>query len=139
MLPFDNTVVVLTMKGSEVLSLFDYIANVASGRGAFPQVSEGLRFTIDYAAGKCVNIFINGQPINAQKTYKIATNSYLANGGDGYKVFLKALGRYESSMFQRDIFVEHIKSLGGRIRPVLKGRIKVRYGGGASIRLKRAA
>jgi len=124
-LPFDNSVVVLTMKGSDVLSFFDYIATICRGRGAFPQVSGGLRFTISYAAGKCEDILINGKPVDPDRMYKIATNSYLANGGDGYKVFLKAIDRFESSMFQRDVLIEYIKSLGGRIRPEVKGRIKV--------------
>ena len=125
-LPFDNSVVVLTMKGSGVLSLFDYIATIYMGRGAFPQVSEGLRFTINYAAGKCEDILINGKPVDPDRMYKIATNSYLANGGDGYKVFLKAIDRFDSSMFQRDVFIEYIKYLGPSIRPEVKRRIKVR-------------
>ena len=124
-LPFDNSVVMLTLKGSDVLSLFDYFATVYRGRGALPQVSEGLNFTINYAAGRCEGILINGKPIDPNRTYKIATNSYLANGGDGYKVFLEAVGRFESSRFQRDVFIEYIKSLGGMIRPEVKGRIKV--------------
>ncbi|MDY7036614.1 MAG: 5'-nucleotidase C-terminal domain-containing protein, partial [Thermodesulfobacteriota bacterium] len=52
-LPFDDSVVVLTLKGSEVRSLFDYIATIKAGSGAFVQVSEGLRFTINQKAGRC--------------------------------------------------------------------------------------
>ena len=138
-LPFDNSLVVLTLKGSDVLSLFDYIATIYGGRGGFPQVSEGLNFTIDYTAGKCKDIFINGKPIDPNRTYKIATNSYLANGGDGYKVFLKAVDRFESSTFQRDIFIKYIKSLGGTIRPEVKGRIKIRTEQEVNFKLKKAA
>ena len=122
--------VVLTLKGSDVLSLFDYIATIYRGRGAFPQVSEGLNFTIDYAAGRCEDILINGKPIGPNRTYKIATNSYMANGGDGYKIFLKAIDRFGSSTFQRDVFIKYIKSLDGTIRPEIKKRIKV---GGCAI------
>jgi 5'-nucleotidase / UDP-sugar diphosphatase len=138
-LPFDNSLVVLTLKGSDVLSLFDYFATIYSGRGAFPQVSEGLDFTINYAAGRCKDILINGKPIDPNRTYKIATNSYLANGGDGYKVFLKAINRFESSMFQRDVFIKYIKSLGGTIRPDVKERIKVGVDQEIYFQYKRAA
>lgn len=138
-LPFDNSVVVLTLKGSDVLSLFDYFATICRGRGAFPQVSEGLNFTINYAAGRCKDILINGKPIHPNRTYKIATNSYLANGGDGYKVFLKAIDRFESSTFQRDVFIQYIKSLGGMIRPEVKGRIRISAGQEVDFALKKAA
>ncbi len=138
-LPFDNSLVVLTMKGSDVLSLFDYFATIERGSGAFPQVSEGLNFTINYATGRCEDIFIYGKPIDPDRTYKIVTNSYLANGGDGYKMFLKAVDRFESSMIQRDVLIEYIKSLGGTIRPEVKRRIKVGVDQGVYVRFKRAA
>jgi 5'-nucleotidase/UDP-sugar diphosphatase len=138
-LPFDNSVVVVTLNGFDVVTLFDYIASIKRGRGAFPQVSKGLNFTIDYKAGRCVDILINGKPINPNRDYKIALNSYLANGGDGYRVFLKAIDRFESSMFQRDVFIEYIKFLGGTIRPQVKNRIKVRYDDGVYFRFEQAA
>ena len=92
-----------------------------------------------YKAGRCVDILINGKPINPNRDYKIALNSYLANGGDGYRVFLKAIDRFESSMFQRDVFIEYIKFLGGTIRPQVKNRIKVRYDDGVYFRFEQAA
>ena len=122
-LPFDNSVVVLTLNGSDVQSLFDYIATISFDEGAFPQVSEGLSFTINRVTGKCQDILINGQPIYRFRNYRIATNSYLASGGDGFKMFLNAIFKYDTSKFQRDVFIEYIKHLGGSIRPKIKGRI----------------
>jgi len=124
-LPFDSTAVVLSLKGKEVAALFDYAAAVQPGEGAFAQVSRGVHFTINRLTGKCEEIRINGSPIDLDKTYRIVTNSYLASGGDGYKVFLDGFERFNSSTPQRDILVEYIKHLGGRIRPGVQGRIKV--------------
>ena len=125
MLPFDSTAVVLSLKGNDVQVLFDYVATVQPGNGAFPQVSNGISFTINRGTGRCENILIDGNPIDPDKTYKIVTNSYLGSGGDGYKVFLKAVDRFNSSTFQRNILVEYIKHLGGNIKPEVKGRITV--------------
>jgi 5'-nucleotidase/UDP-sugar diphosphatase len=124
-LPFDNTIVVVELKGSDLIELFNYIATIPNGAGAFPQVSDGVKFTINYQTMKCENILINGKPIDENKVYKIATNSYMATGGDGYVVFKKALSFYDTSMFQRDVFIEYIKALGGKITPVLYGRITI--------------
>jgi 5'-nucleotidase/UDP-sugar diphosphatase len=124
-LPFDNTVVVLKLKGRQVLQLFDYIASVPNGRGAFPQVSEGIRFRINYSNQRCENVIIGGEPIDPEKVYSIATNSYLAGGGDGYAIFLKALEKYDTSIFQRDALAEYIKTMKKKLAPEIKRRIEI--------------
>jgi 5'-nucleotidase/UDP-sugar diphosphatase len=122
-LPFGNSVVVLTLDGDSVRSLFDYIGSLASGQGAFPQVSAGVSITLNTLTKKCENIMINGEPFDPGRTYKIATNSYLAAGGDGYSMLLNALDKYESSMYLRDVVIKYIKHLGGTIKPHISGRI----------------
>ncbi|MCP4666468.1 MAG: bifunctional metallophosphatase/5'-nucleotidase, partial [Deltaproteobacteria bacterium] len=95
-LPFDSSVVVVTLRGSDVRALFKYIATLSPGAGAFPQVSEGLRFAINHGVGRCENILIRGKPIDPNRIYRIATNSYLAGGGDGYSIFSKAVKKKDS-------------------------------------------
>lgn len=122
-LPFDNSVVVVTIKGADLIPLFDFIATTP-GKGAFPQVSEGVSFTINTATGKCEDILIKGKPIDPERIYRIATNSFMAVGGDGYQAFENAIERYDTSVFQRDACIEYIIHLGGKIKPELKNRIK---------------
>ncbi|MCG6916301.1 MAG: 5'-nucleotidase C-terminal domain-containing protein, partial [Deltaproteobacteria bacterium] len=124
-LPFDSTVVVLTLDGKTVQSLFEYMATISSGQGGFPQVSAGVSIVIDRSKEECTQVMINGKPLDPSRTYKIATNSYLAAGGDGYKILLKARDAYDSSMFQRDVLIEYIEHLGGRIKPQTFGRIRI--------------
>lgn len=124
-LPFDNSVVLLSMKGSDLQRLFDFIAAIPSGDGAFPQVSQGVTFIINRSARRCENVLIRGKPIDIHRIYRIATNSYLANGGDGYQVFLNAVEKYDSATFQQPILIEYIKALGGRIKPKTEGRISL--------------
>ena len=124
-LPFDSTAVVLSLKGNDVKALFDHVATLQPGDGAFPQVSYGVSLTINRGTGRCENILIDGKPIDPDRTYKIVTNSYLGGGGDGYKIFLKAVDRFNSSTFQRNILAEYIKHLGGNIKPGDNGRITI--------------
>jgi 5'-nucleotidase / UDP-sugar diphosphatase len=125
-IPFDNSVVALTLKGADVQALFDYIATIPQGDGGFPQVSQGVKFTINYTTGKCENILINDQPLDLNKQYRIATNSYLASGGNGYQAFTKALDKDDTSKFQRDVFIDYISSFGAKsIEPVIYGRITI--------------
>jgi len=138
-LPFDSTVVVLTLDGKSVQSLFEYMATISSGEGGFPQVSERVSMTIDMRKKKCTQVMINGKPLDTRRTYKIATNSYLAAGGDGYRIFLKAIDAYDSSMFQRDVLIEYIEYLGGRIKPQTLDRIQILGKGGQAELLQEAA
>lgn len=122
-LPFDNSVVVLTLKGSTVRELCDYMATISSGEGAFPQVSSGLSLTIDNLGKRCKKILINGKPLNVNRSYKVATNSYLAAGGDGYRMLLNAIDKYDCAIFQKEVFTRYIKHLGGTIKPQVSNRI----------------
>ena len=122
-LPFNSSVVFLTLTGTQVQTLFDYMGTIQPGEGAFPQVSDNLRFTLNREKKICENILINGSPIDPGKSYGIVTNSYLAKGGDGYRVFLEAVDPFDSSIFQRDALIAYIKHLGGNIVPEVKKRI----------------
>jgi 5'-nucleotidase/UDP-sugar diphosphatase len=124
-LPFDNTVVVLKMKGRQVLRLFDHMAAVPAGSGAFPQVSEGVRLAISSQTQRVERLTIKGKPVDPERTYSIATNSYLAGGGDEYKILLEALDRYDTSTFQRDALIEYIATVMRRVKPELEGRIQM--------------
>lgn len=124
-LPFDNTVVVLTLRGSDLEEVFHHISRLPEGAGGFPQVSDGVSFTIDRVTGRCEDIRIKGKPLDPARAYRIATNSYLAAGGDGYRMFLNAVDRYDSSSFLRDVFADYLKHRGGVITPAVSRRITV--------------
>jgi 5'-nucleotidase/UDP-sugar diphosphatase len=124
-LPFDSSIVVVKLKGSEVRSLFDYIASIQPGEGAFPQVSRGVTFKINRKKGSYEELFIDGKPVEGDKIYNIATNSYMASGGDGYEVFLNSVEQYDTVVFQRDAFIGYIKQLGKPLNPEVKGRFSI--------------
>lgn len=124
-LPFDNSVMTVKMKGSDVIALFDYTPETVT-HGAMPQVSEGVSFVIDTAAGTVSDLLINGSPVDPAKEYVIATNSYLASGGDGYKVFKNKTAEYDTSLMQRDAFIDYIEFLGGTITPKVQGRLVIK-------------
>lgn len=75
--PFDNKVLVEELKGSDLAAAF----NVMASRGG-DGVSRGVDVTYNPATGKCEKIIINGEPLNPDKIYRVATIDYLAKGGD---------------------------------------------------------
>lgn len=124
-LPFDNSICVISLKGSDLISIFNKAAQNV-GKGAMAQVSEGVTFTINKETGTVENLLIGQQPVDPSKNYKIALNSYLADGGDGYGEFKNRVEFYDSSMMQRDAFIEYVVSLGGKITPRTYNRITIK-------------
>ena len=75
--PFDNRILVETIKGSDLLDAL----NVMASRGG-DGVSRGVDVEFDPATGKCTRVIVNGEPLDPERTYRIATIDYLAKGGD---------------------------------------------------------
>jgi 5'-nucleotidase len=68
------------------------VSQVETGGGRFPQIS-GMSFKYDStkpAGERVLEVKIGGEPIDLEKTYRVATNDFLAAGGDGYEVFTKS-------------------------------------------------
>ena len=89
-LPFGNKLVALRAKGSVIAAALE---NGVSQRqdlaGRFPQVS-GLSFVLHpgQPVGQRVSdVQVNGQPLDENATYTVATNDYMLGGGDGYTMF----------------------------------------------------
>ena len=128
-LPFENYVYVVTLKGSDVIDLFNFIGSINQGAGGFAQVSKEVSYTITYDEtgmnGEISNVLINGKEIDPTATYKIAVNDYLAGGGDGYEALTKSIDTFNTSMLMSDIVIEYAKSLGSPISPKTEGRITI--------------
>ena len=125
MLPFESSLVFVNLTGRQVQALFDFIGTTQPGEGAFPQVSNGVRFTLNLKNSVCENVLINGAPIDPDKSYGVVTNSYLSKGGDGYAVFPKIMDRFDSSTFQRDALIAYIEHLKCNLVPKVHDRIKI--------------
>ncbi|MDR1218369.1 MAG: 5'-nucleotidase C-terminal domain-containing protein [Treponema sp.] len=130
-LPFENYLYVVSLKGSDVIKLFEFIATIPQGAGGFPQVSKEVRYTVDYtaaAAGALKDLTIHGQPVDADAVYRFVTNDYLLSGGDGYTVLTQAQEPFNTSLLLSYVVVEYIKAQGGQggaITPETDGRITI--------------
>ncbi|EPF7462573.1 bifunctional UDP-sugar hydrolase/5'-nucleotidase [Serratia marcescens] len=79
--PFGNTLVHVDMKGREVEQYLAVVANMKPDSGAYAQFAN----VSLVADGKGVSeVKINGQPLQVDKTYRMATLNFNALGGDGY-------------------------------------------------------
>ena len=117
--PFENHVVVLEMKGSDLLEL---MRNIAAVRGE--GVSSSVRMEIS-DKGDLLSCTIAGKEIDHHRIYTIATIDYLAEGNDKMSALRKAVNRHETGILARDVMMEYV--LKHRvIDSKIEGRIKIK-------------
>lgn len=106
MQPFANRITTLAIKGSDLKDAFDVMA-VRGGDG----VSRGVEISYDRETGKCVDIKINGRPLDPDATYHIATIDYLANGGDYMEPLTRGTRTGESLSVVHDDLIDYIAAM----------------------------
>jgi 5'-nucleotidase len=127
--PFGNELVILTVTGQELVDLlreqwsssqppsgrilaisgFSYVRSPASSRGGV-QILEVLD-------GR-------GKPIVPTATYKLATNQFLAEGGDGFSL-LKRAKREAAGRLDRDALIDYLRKSPRPLELPAARRIKV--------------
>lgn len=102
LMPFDNYLVVLRLKGSELQHLFDAIA----AGGGWP--IAGAKFTI--SEGRATQIMLKGSSLDLDREYSVAISDYLANGGDHLDM-LKGIAQESTNILLRDAFMAYFRKL----------------------------
>lgn len=144
-MPFGNNLTALRMTGQEIIAALENgVSGIKTGEGRFPQVS-GMRFYYDSnknpeildadgklkQAGERItkaeikNADGSYSAIDLNAYYFVATNSFMANGGDFYRSMKQAkdAGRqHEMNIVDYEVFLEYINQL-GTINATTEGRI----------------
>ena len=97
-MPFENEIVIVEMKGEDLNGLFDYYLHTKKNN----PVSK---LNIEVEKNQLVKTLINGEKPQNGKTYYIVTSDYLALGGDNMKFFSKGKLIY-TGLKLRDVFID---------------------------------
>lgn len=117
--PFDNTVVTMRLTGAQIKRML--ADNIYNGRSLM-QVS-GLEVGFKGSSGRPsgIRIYREGVEIKDDEEFAVATNSYLAGGGDGGAVFSEGRDIRDTMRGVRDILIDAFKA--GPVTPPASGRI----------------
>ncbi|WCT74257.1 bifunctional metallophosphatase/5'-nucleotidase [Sphingomonas naphthae] len=91
-LPFGNSIVVTGLTGRQILAVLEQQFDDSTARPT-PYVllpSANTRFSYDLSkprGSRVVTVTVDGQPLVPDRTYRVALNSFLANGGDDFPGF----------------------------------------------------
>lgn len=108
-IPFQNTIVTMELTGSELQVILDNNVTIGPNAGGSLHLA-GITYTPK--DGKAADVKVNGVTLDPIKTYRIATNSFLAAGGDGYEMLKSARNIYDTGTFDNVIFTNYLKKVG---------------------------
>ncbi|GEN54518.1 cell wall-binding repeat-containing protein [Halobacillus faecis] len=131
-MPFGNQLVTLELTGEQLMaSLENGVSDLENMGGRFAQVS-GLKYTFDRnqpAGDRIVEVQTKTddgyKALDMNGTYTVATNAFIADGGDGYESFAeaKANGKMKELFFvDYEVFNEYLEEQ-GTVSPEVEGRI----------------
>lgn len=127
-LPFGNTLSIVKVTGAELLEALEASTHCTpTAIGGFPQVS-GIEFTVDTAKEfKAGDLYpgstyhkpasiervtitsVGGKDFDEKAEYSIATNDFMAAGGDTYYAFASAKSNYDLGLPMDEVLMDYIK------------------------------
>lgn len=127
-LPFRNTIALLDISGRLIRAgLENGFSVLPRAAGRFPQVS-GLEITVDPSrpiGQRVVSVLADGKPLDDTKIYKLATNDFMARGGDGYEAFnnvTEIIAPHDGPLMINEL-INYLEKI-GTVREGVQGRIK---------------
>lgn len=104
--PFGNIVAYADMSGKEVVDYLTAVAQMKPDSGAYPQFAN-----VSFVAkeGKLTDLKIKGEPVDPAKTYRMATLSFNATGGDGYPRIDNKPGYVNTGFIDAEVLKEFIQ------------------------------
>jgi len=114
-MPYDNSLVLLKLRGDSVYSLSQEIA----GRGGVPV--SGLRFRLEGNTAR--DVLVNSGIIDPDQHYWLATSSWIAGGGEDFIALREPVERIELHLSIRDLYLDFFSNQ-RTIDPETDGRIR---------------
>ena len=102
LMPFDNLLVLLKMKGS---LLKQYLDTLAANDGV---IESGI--TMDIQNRTVQNVMVNGKPLDLNADYTIAHSDYVVMNSN----LLKNINRTTNGYLLRDAIIDYVKSIHGQ-------------------------
>ena len=121
-LPFGNEVATVELTGAQLREILQRSVSEPRPFGGFLQVS-GLKITAEHA--QITEVLVGSEPLDDSKSYLVATNAFLMEGGDGYETFTEGKNQYYVGTRLDTAFVQYIQS-NSPIAPEVEGRITLR-------------
>ncbi len=104
--PFGNTLVYIDMPGKAVVEYLTAVAQKKPDSGAYPQFAN---VSFSASGGTLSDLKIKDEPVDPNKTYRMATLSFNATGGDGYPQIDNQPGYVNTGFIDAEVLKQYIQ------------------------------
>ncbi len=118
-LPFVNNLWTTTLTGAQVRTMLeqqwqrDAAGNVPSRPYLQLGLSDNVSYTYDASlpeGSRITSVTIDGEPLDAEADYRVGTFSFLATGGDNFRVFTQGSDTRDSGLVDRDAWIAYLRA-----------------------------
>ncbi|MGH7539770.1 MAG: bifunctional metallophosphatase/5'-nucleotidase, partial [Gemmatimonadota bacterium] len=122
--PFQNTLVRLELKGEHLLAALEHALDGERGVPTLQISGLDVRYEPEAPTGSRVleARLPNGTPVRPDGVYSVAVNDFMAGGGSGYTMLMKAAFSELTGLVDLDALVDHLERLPRPVRPPLDPR-----------------
>ncbi|MFQ4150081.1 ExeM/NucH family extracellular endonuclease [Arthrobacter sp. LAPM80] len=116
-LPFVNNLWTTSLTGAQVKTMLEqqWQTNKDGTIPSRPFLNLGLSSNVDYTydssrtlGDHITSVTINGAPLDAKRSYRVGTFSFLATGGDNFRIFTQGTNTKDSGLIDRDAWITYL-------------------------------
>lgn len=116
-LPFVNNLWTTSLTGAQVKTMLEqqWQTNADGTIPSRPFLNLGLSKNVDYTYDSTkklgehiTSVTINGKPLDEKRLYRVGTFSFLATGGDNFRVFTQGTNTKDSGLIDRDAWIKYL-------------------------------
>jgi 5'-nucleotidase len=118
-LPFVNNLWTTTLTGEQVVTMLEqqWQTNPDGTIPSRPYLQLGLSDNVTYTydesqplGSRITSVTVDGAPLDPSAEYRIGTFSFLAQGGDNFRVFAEGTGTADSGLIDRDAWIAYLEA-----------------------------
>ena len=118
-LPFVNNLWTTTLTGEQVATMLeqqwqrDANGNVPTRPYLQLGLSDNVSYTYDASlpeGSRITSVTIDGEPLDPAADYRVGTFSFLATGGDNFRVFTEGADTRDSGLVDRDAWIAYLRA-----------------------------
>lgn len=109
-LPFGNRVVAMDLSGAQLLNLFETMFGSQAMSGLEVSGADVLFDPKRPEGQRILRVRVGGERLDPERTYRVATNDFLAGGKDGYTVFKSGTRREDTGRPVRDLLRDFLSN-----------------------------